>query len=210
MINLIEETFNIGIIGDKMSVLIRNLNDLVKEMIQLRKNLEWTQTEFAKKCGKSQSLIAKIERDWGKDNKRNKIQPSYNTIKDMYNTLLREFYKRNTEKKAKDIMNSNIVFVYIDDKVEKAVVKMKENNFSQLPVKDKDIFVGSITSNDLLGVSPKTKIKDIMGPAFLIVDINMPISLLKKVMRKLDRKAVLVKDEETNEIVGIITPHDLI
>ena len=194
-----------------MFVGMKDLGSVVKEIVYLRKKLGMNQTDLARKAGVSQSLIAKIESSWSRPTKGKRIQPSYEVVRRVYNTLLSEYYKDQKAKTVREVMSRHIVSVGVNDSVKKAVKVMKEKDFSQLPVKDGDSYVGSIVSNDLLDVEDKAKkkVRDVMGPGFEVVLDTIPVKSAREFMRGLKRKALLVKDSQTGRIVGIITPHDV-
>ncbi len=188
---------------------LRDLESVVKEMVYLRKKLGINQKALARRAGVSQSLVAKIESSWARPKKGKKIQPSYEVVRRLYNTLLSEYYRHASGRTVRDVMSKRIVYVNANDSVKRAIALMKKNDFSQLPVKEEGSYVGSIVSNDLLDVDYKTRVSEVMGPCFTIVPDSMPIENARELMKTARRKALLVQDSETGRIVGIVTPHDV-
>lgn len=106
-----------------------------------------------------------------------------------------------------------MVVVEASQTVGEAMHKMMHFNISQVPVKDGDQFVGSVTDANLLLKcldSPETRkaqVRELMQAPFPFVEKETPLSDLAKHIDKMNN-AVLVKiDEQT---VQIITNHDII
>jgi len=106
-----------------------------------------------------------------------------------------------------------MVVVEASQTVGEAMHKMMHFNISQVPVKDGDQFVGSVTDANLLLKcldSPETRkmqVRELMQAPFPFVEKETALSDLAKHIDKTNN-AVLVKiDEET---VQIITNHDII
>lgn len=178
--------------------MLMELNQLIKSLKQKRRQLNISQKELAKKAGVSQSLIAKLE--------SNKVIPSYDAIQRIENTLEILLYKK--EQKAEDIMHSPIIFININDSVEKTIKIMKKHDYSQLPVKKDNEFIGSISERELIGSNKEDKIHSIIEPLFDIISWNTPISSIKAMFKDRNKKAILVRDQN-GKINGIITPQDL-
>ncbi len=175
------------------------LKQIIKTLKQKRKILDISQKELAKKAGVSQSLIAKIE--------SNRINPSYDAMQKIENTI--DIMLNNKEQKVIDVMKSPIKYVNVEDNLEKAKKMMKNNDFSQLPVKQDNEFVGSLFMNDLIDHDPSTKIKRIMEQPFNIVNWNTPITSIKPMIKNKHNTAILVRNEK-GKITGIVTIDDLL
>ena len=179
--------------------MIPEYKDLVKRIKQKRKELGISQKELARMAGVSQSLIAKIE--------SNRIMASYLAMQKIENVL--ESLANKKEKKAGELGTEKIAYVNADDKVKKAIKIIKENDYSQLPVKQGKESVGSVTEADLMGQNKDKKIKDVMGPIFDIVSWNTPKSAVAAILKDKQKKAVLVRGKK-GKIIRIITPQDLL
>lgn len=119
---------------------------------------------------------------------------------------------------AKDIINrkngnSKLESIQADATIGEAISKLNNMGVSQLPVVDKDQFVGSITDSKILNQlieKPELKnslVKEVMDKPFQFVALNNTVDVLSSLIDK-DNKALLVRDE--NNDVHIITQHDLL
>ncbi len=168
-----------------------------------RKQLGITQKQLAKKAGVSQSLIAKIE--------RGKIDPRYSFVVAIFNALNELETQQMISVKKK--MRRGVITVAPKDSIDKALMLMKQHGISQLPVKEKDIVVGSLSEEALFtqliehGDDVKKKrCCDVMEPPFPIVDENTPLDTVKHLLKT--QKAVLIIKK--GKLVGIITKSDVI
>lgn len=167
-----------------------------------RQKLGFTQKELANKIRVSQSLIAKIE--------SNKISPSYSIVKNIFESIEKLFSE--DEKKVKDIMNENIIFVKHDEKIKEVIKKMKKSDISQFPVIDNGKIVGGINEkeiaiklNEQSNIKNK-KVEEIMGEQFPIINEDMPISSISPLLKF--SQAVLVTKKD--KVKGIISRIDYI
>lgn len=175
----------------------------IQEIKNLRKKLGVTQTELAKKAGVSQAYIAKIE--------ANKVDPKVST----FNRILRalEDFKKDV-KRAKDVMNSPIIYIRPDDTLIHAMTLMRKNEISQLPVIEGEKVIGSITEKSLVEKLNIEKIKDFaekkvrsfMEDPFPVVSKNETLETILSLLK--ENNAVLVESE--GKFVGIITRADLL
>jgi cystathionine beta-synthase len=119
---------------------------------------------------------------------------------------------------AKDIIsskNGSSKLITIDAKtsVGEAIKVLNQVSISQIPVKDGDQFVGSLSDNSILGKlieDPTIKdkaVKEVMEPAFKFVGMDNTIDVLSSLIDR-ENKALLVRDELNN--VHIITQSDLL
>jgi predicted transcriptional regulator len=83
-----------------------------------------TQQELAKKSAVSQSLIAKIE--------SGRIDPTYSKVVQIFGALNSE--SKQSELKARDIMNKKIISITSDMTVKDAVHLMRKHEISQMHV----------------------------------------------------------------------------
>ena len=173
------------------------------DLKQKRTELCLTQSELAKRAGVSQPLIARIE--------SGDVDPRLSTlwkIFDAFEVIEKEHML------VKDIMQSPVIHSTPDISVDEAVRLMEKHGFSQVPVIDNGVPVGSI-SDDLIIKSmankkaykiSQMKVSDMMGESFLTVS---PATDLGVVSHMLERHpAVLVL--EKGRVVGVVTKHDVI
>jgi predicted transcriptional regulator len=179
----------------------------IVEIKKRRKILGLTQPQLAKLAEVSQSLIAKIE--------TNKVNPSYNHAKKIFEVLEQEEGKQTKTKQAKDIHNTPITFINKSDTIIKAAQIMKKNEYSQLPIDDerKEV-VGSISEEAIRNYMARgenlekltnMQVCDLMFAAFPQVDENYPINSILPLLQY--SQAVLTTRK--GKVVGIITKSDL-
>lgn len=169
----------------------------IEEIKIRRKKLGLTQKKLAEIVGVSQSLIAKLE--------CGKIDPKLSLIKKIQYAL----NELEGKKSAFAIMHRPIIYASPEDPAKNVVKKMLEYGISQMPVIHEGKVIGSVTEDKIVKTlfEGKTdfKVKDIMEEPFPIVNEKTPLSAIIKLL--LEFPAVLV--EKDNEIVGIITKHDV-
>lgn len=110
-------------------------------------------------------------------------------------------------------MHSPVLHVSPEDSVEEVVNLMHVHGFSQIPVLDKGIPVGSVSEDmivRLMGESKKKsisqlKVSGIMGEAFPTVSPGISISVVSHILE--GNPAVLVVEKGT--VVGVVTKHDV-
>lgn len=164
-----------------------------------------SQKELATLSNVSQSMIAKIE--------SGKIEPSYLIIKKIFQTL--DDLSRKENKKCKDIMSKKIIFMDHKENVNNASKTMHKHSISQLPIKNQDKIVGTISENILLDKLSSgmeynklmnLEIRDIMGPPLPTLNINMSANAAILIVK--ESGAILILDGEIPK--GIISKSDLI
>lgn len=174
----------------------------VAEIKRMRVEKGWTQAELAKKAGVSQALVAKME--------QGKVEPSYSKVKSIIEVLLD--VPEADKVAAADIANSPVASVKPDDSVSSAVRIMEEHGYSQLPVMDGNVVVGSIgdfcivkkLESGALKNDVDLMVRRIMDPPFPVVDVGCSVVLVRPLV--LHYPAVLVSDK--GEIKGIVTKAD--
>jgi predicted transcriptional regulator len=179
----------------------------IEDLARMRRELNISQLRLAKLANVSQSLIAKME--------RGRVDPSYASVKKIYEALLQEFSKRNRSLTAKDICHTEVISVDAESTVRDAARQMHEHSFSQIPILSGGKVVGSITEdkitylvaqgrniNQMMGI----RVREIMDDAFPQVDENLGIELIANLLQF--RKAILVVKH--GDIIGIITKADLL
>jgi len=171
----------------------------LEEIRQLRKKLDLTQSELAKKANVSQSLIAKIE--------AGKIDPTYSNATKIFQTL--DDLLHHHEKKAGTIMQKRIITVAPEDSLKSVITKMKKFGISQIPVLKDKYVIGLISESLILdailnkGVSDVAEIMDEAPP---IVGTATGITVLSNLLKFYPM--VIVK--EKGKLCGIITKADIL
>ncbi|CAD7774763.1 CBS domain protein [Candidatus Methanoperedenaceae archaeon GB50] len=174
-----------------------------KDIKERRLALHMTQNELAKRAGVSQPLIARIE--------SGDIDPRLSTLQKIFNAFESAERERVI---AADIMHSSVVHVRPTDTVEYAVSLMEEEDFSQVPVLDNGVPVGSISSDTVVHqIVEKRKgdigsmlVKEIMESPFPSVSLTTDVDTIFHILEK--HPAVLVVDH--GEVTGVVTQHDII
>ena len=182
----------------------------LEEIQRRRKLLDITQKKLAVLSKVSQSTIAKIE------SKKKKIKPSYESVKSIFKALDKAEERNPSKRKANDIHNtSKIIGIKKSDTIIKASQIMIKHEYSQLPVYEGDIIVGSISEDDInkyiskgesLISLPNIQVKDIMSAEFPQIEETTPLEAVKYLLRY--HPAVLTTKK--GKVVGIITNEDLL
>ena len=168
-----------------------------QDLRERRTALELTQSELADAAGVSQPLIARIE---GGD-----VDPRLSTLRRIVNALQEA---EGEVVRAVDLMNATVISVAPDDAVADAVELMESEAYSQLPVLQNDVPVGSISQTDVVHAGENIgdhPVSEVMSESFPTV---APDATVDEVRNLLDPyKAVMVTDG--GETVGIITEADI-
>ena len=177
----------------------------------VREQLNMSQLKLSRYSGVSQSYINKIENGQVK-------KPSYDTVYHLMHGFCKFILeKRGKTKCARDLHSTNICYVKRDTPVREALEKMRENEYSQLPVIENwpyvDSVVGVVTERSLLRLLEiedvdldKVKVGDVMEPLIPLVEEDAPIEHVKELLKKY--YAVLTYSDR--KVKGIITKWDLI
>jgi predicted transcriptional regulator len=168
-----------------------------------RNALDITQSALAERADVSQPLIARIE---GGD-----VDPRLSTLRRIVEALDEA---EGEIRRAKDVMNEDIVSVREDDSVAHAIDIMGERGFSQLLVVDETGNpTGLVTNGDIRHARQTgddvsmdaVPVADVMSQKYGQVE---PTDSLETVDSSLDiNKAVIVKDG--HDLLGIITEADV-
>ena len=180
------------------------LQDVVRQVRRQRITLGLTQAELAKASETSQSLIAKLE--------RGRLSPSYEVVRRILEALDRK--SASDDETAADLMHGTPVFAEPAEPLGKALERMKEKGFSQLPVVDRGQPVGSISESAILGrleegvdldALKRQPVRFSMRASFPTVEPATRRRTLVELLR--DHEAVLVVRE--GRMVGLVTKSDL-
>ncbi|SNR46894.1 CBS domain-containing protein [Halorubrum vacuolatum] len=168
-----------------------------QDLRERRTSLELTQSELADAAGVSQPLIARIE---GGD-----VDPRLSTLRRIVNALEEA---AGEVIRATDLMNRTVISVAPDDSVRAAVDRMEAEAYSQLPVLQNGIPVGSISQGDVIHAGENVgnlPVSEIMSESFPTVATDATVDEIRNLLDHY--KAVMVTDG--GETVGIITEADI-
>ncbi len=171
----------------------------IDEIRNIRKKLDMTQFDLAKRSGVSQSMIAKIE--------AGRLDPSYTNAKKIFMAL--EDLEKKEELKAKDIMNKKIISIKSNEKIKAAIQTMKKFQISQMPVIDNNKLVGFISESIMLECLTEKeceKVKDTMAEPPPIVSKESSSEVISSLLKHFPM--VLVSEE--GDLIGLITKADLL
>jgi predicted transcriptional regulator len=167
------------------------------DLRQRRNAVGLTQAELAERAEVSQPLIARVEND--------DVDPRLSTLRRIVAAL---DAAEGEVVRARDLMHENVVNVGPDDSVSEAVRLMDEEAFSQLPVIQNGVPVGSISQSDVIHAGQNVgdlPVAEVMSESFPTVSADATVDELRNLLDHY--KAVIVT--EGGEAVGIITEADI-
>ncbi|MFA9515938.1 CBS domain-containing protein [Halopenitus sp. H-Gu1] len=168
-----------------------------QDLRERRTSLGLTQSELADAAGVSQPLIARIE---GGD-----VDPRLSTLRRIVNALEEA---EGEVVRARDLMHEDVISVAPDDAARDAVELMEREAYSQLPVLQSGIPVGSISQSDIVHAGEDVSelpVSEVMSESFPTVAPDATVDELRNLLDHY--KAVMVTDG--GETVGIITEADI-
>lgn len=169
---------------------------------KLRLELALTQHELASRAGVSQPLIARIE--------AGDVDPRLSTLRKIFNAFDAARKERIV---VKNIMHAPVIHTSSGDSIEDAARIMEEHGFSQMPVIDSGVPVGSISTDQIVSSMTDQDIKkvshllvrNIMGDSFPTVSPTTDANTASRILEK--NPAALVV--EKGKVVGVVTKHDI-
>jgi len=168
-----------------------------QDLRERRTALGLTQSSLAESAGVSQPLIARIE---GGD-----VDPRLSTLRRIVNALDEA---EGEVVRAADLMHEEVVSVAPDDAVREAIETMKAEAYSQLPVLQNGIPVGSISQSDVIQAGEDVgeyPVSELMSESFPTVATDSTVDEIRNLLEHY--KAIMVT--EGGETVGIITEADI-
>lgn len=108
---------------------------------RIRKSMDVTQSELSRMSGVGQSTIAKIE--------GGRTSASYETVVKLFETLEQMRRGQGSDMKAMDVASTKIVSIESSALVHQASDLMRRTGYSQLPVIDSGVSVGSISERGI-------------------------------------------------------------
>ncbi len=169
-----------------------------KTIRELRDEAGLSQAEVARLAKVSQAHIAKIE--------SGKVDPRLSTV----NRILFVLSHGRRKRTCRSLMNPNIISIGPDEPATEAIQRMRKMEFSQLPVMEGKIQIGSIDESSIVqnmdrGIK-RLQVRNVMKKPFPLVDARDPVDILPPLLDF--HSAVLVA--EKGKIRGIITKSDLL
>ncbi len=169
---------------------------------KMRLELDLTQHDLASRAGVSQPLIARIE--------SGDVDPRLSTIRKIFNAF---DAARKERVVVSSIMHSPIIHTSSNNSIEEAARIMEEHGFSQMPVIDNGVPVGSISTDQIVSSMTDHDIKkvshllvrNIMDESFPTVSPATDANTVSRILEK--NPAVLVL--EKGKVIGVVTKHDI-
>lgn len=173
-----------------------------EDLKKLRLELGLTQHDLATRAGVSQPLIARIE--------SGDVDPRLSTLHKIFNAF---DAARKEKVLVRNVMHSPIIHTTSDSSLEEAARILEEHGFSQMPVLDGGVPVGSISTDQIVASMTDQDIKkvshllvrNIMGESFPTVSPTTDTNTVSRILEK--NPAVLVL--EKGVVVGVVTKHDI-
>jgi predicted transcriptional regulator len=167
-----------------------------------RIKLGLTQSELASRASVSQPLIARIE--------SGDVDPRLSTIKSIV-TALEEMEKSRVT--AKDLMTFPVISLSPEETIEQAVKLMDKHGFSQVPVLENGVPIGSISESALvqamgsrnIGRISNARVRELMEDSFPAVAPGTEMGTISALLEA--NHAVLVM--ELGKVVGVITKYNI-
>lgn len=170
----------------------------VAEMLRKkRQRMGVKQKKAADLAGLSPSQVNRME--------RKSVNPSYESVYLLYTAL--ETLEGENAETASEMMHEQVTWISGGETLEAAAKKMRENDFSQLPVKKDGESVGRITERMILeSREPDLDVGEVMGSELMSVNEDTRVEVVEEILKR--EPAVLVKSE--GEVTGIVTKSDLL
>ena len=181
--------------------MLPDLSEIRKKRVKLGIN----QRELGLHVGVNQSTITKIE--------NGKIRPSYELVYSIFRFL--ESFEDSSIGLIGDIQVTPVTFVNKSEQLRRALSMMQNRGFKQLPVRDGELVVGSISersvSRQIVKVKDPTQllnkaVSEFMEDPFPMVPESTPISWVTSLLQHV--QAVLTTRK--GRVFGIVTNADLI
>lgn len=168
-----------------------------------RVRLGLTQEALAERADVSQSLVARVE--------LGEVDPSYSTLKAIVAALNRADRRQRT---LEEVMSGSIVGVAPETPIADAVDEMREHGYSQLPVIDDGVPVGSVSEEQIVHALAEDEpdqvaeqpVRELMAAPFPALDPDEPVDVALRMLE--DRDALLVV--EGGQAIGVLTKADLL
>ncbi len=194
---------------EKISLL--SLEKMSETIRQMRRSQGISQKELSRRCGLSQSTIARVETD------PVRLNPSYMSLFGIMEALSSPASDHGLEmlsKTAGQMMHKKVIYVRPGSPISEAISLFKEYDFQLIPVLDNlRRVVGTVYQKDLLGlatqqpdIAGKRDVSTVMKAGLPQIDKNSELTSFKPLLEV--SGAVIVA--EKGRAVGIITIYDII
>jgi predicted transcriptional regulator len=159
--------------------------------------------ELARAVGRSDATLSRIE--------RGRIRPSYDLVQKILGFLEAQEGTAAPRLTVSDLMSRALATIESSASLQTAAQRMEGGAFSQLPVVDAGKVVGSLSETALLRAlaapnSRKTRVRDVLEPAYPLVDERFAAELLPPLLARYPAVLVAAK----GDLRGIVTKTDLI
>ncbi len=159
--------------------------------------------ELARAIGRSTATLSRIE--------RGRIRPSYDLVQQIVAYLAEREAVASPHLQTKEVLRRPLITVEASASLADASRRLDSGGFSQLPVVEEGRVVGAVSEGAVLRAlqntaSRRIRVRDILEPAYPIVDEAFPAELLPALLARYP--AVLVATHGVPD--GIVTKADLI
>lgn len=173
----------------------------ISSLKSLRKQMNLTQSEFARKAGVSQSMIAKIE--------SGRLDPSYSNVRKITETI--EKLSHEQETRAKDVMIRKVISINANEKLKDIIKLLNKHDISQVPVMKNNRIAGIIYESTILEKVGNKEFSeltagDIMEDTPPLVSEDTGMSAVSSLLRHFP--IVLITSK--GELTGVITKVDIL
>lgn len=193
---------NINILRITTSNIVIMFLPTPEDLKKMRLELGLTQNNLASRAGVSQPLIARIE--------AGDVDPRLSTMRKIFHAF---DSTRKERLDVREIMHTPVVHMNSDHSIDEAARILEEYGFSQMPVIDGGVPVGSISTDSIVHSMTDQDIKKVSHlPVSEIMDESFPTvspgTDANSVSRMVEQHpAVLVL--EKGKVVGVVTKHDI-
>ena len=171
----------------------------IAHLKKVRRQLNLTQSQFAKLAGISQSMIAKIE--------AGRLDPTYSYVKKI-EAAISHATKPREGKQAKDIMHKGIISVSKHQKIIDIIGIFTKHGISQIPVLEKDKIVGLLSESYVLKNIGNAQqcVQDIMEEAPPVISLETSVEAIISLLQFFPIILVQAK----GEFIGVVTKADVL
>lgn len=119
------------------------------------------------------------------------------------------------EDSVKSLMNSRVISVLPDTPIKTAIDILLSNNFSGLPVTDKNgAIIGILTKYDIIvnraSVRDDTKVKDLMNADPLVLDENLTVDDAVRAFSEHHKVDPIPVIDSERKVIGVISRSDMV
>lgn len=182
------------------SIIMYEYDEVASHLRRMIDEQDITQREIGDKIGTDASHVSRAL------NPTRDRRFSYDKLYRMWKILKQEEGRKGVS--AKDVMNVKIEWAYPDETIQEVGNRAMENEYTQLPVKEKDDHIGWITTEKLAGEDSDSHIRSLVDhEEFTTVPPYLDAETIQEQLNN-GYRAMLV--ESDGEYLGLITPYDLV